>query len=81
MIRTLPAPPDPDQLAAVDRDGHLILRNAVSPEIRDRFAEASLADRSDRLAAAPVELTPPGWIFHPALTGNGNQGEREESCG
>ncbi|BAJ29873.1 MULTISPECIES: phytanoyl-CoA dioxygenase family protein [Kitasatospora] len=42
MTRPLPAPPDPDRLAAFDRDGYLILRDAISPELREKLAEASL---------------------------------------
>ncbi|MET8623775.1 phytanoyl-CoA dioxygenase family protein [Kitasatospora sp. NPDC004669] len=42
MTSTIPVPPDPDALAAFDRDSYLILRNAISPELRERLAEASL---------------------------------------
>ncbi|MFJ8475731.1 phytanoyl-CoA dioxygenase family protein [Kitasatospora sp. NPDC094011] len=46
MTRTLPAPPDPDDLAAFDRDSYLILRDAISPGQRQQLAAAS-----DRLLA------------------------------
>ncbi|MBF9071750.1 phytanoyl-CoA dioxygenase family protein [Streptacidiphilus fuscans] len=42
MTSTIPVPPDPDALAAFDRDSYLILRNAISPELRKRLAEASV---------------------------------------
>ncbi|MCZ1008435.1 phytanoyl-CoA dioxygenase family protein [Streptomyces lydicus] len=39
---TIPSAPDPEQLAAFDRDGLLILRDALAPEVRDRAAEAAV---------------------------------------
>ncbi|MEU9700280.1 phytanoyl-CoA dioxygenase family protein [Streptomyces sp. NPDC047981] len=39
---TTPLAPDPEQLAAFDRDGLLVLRGALAPEVRDRAAEAAV---------------------------------------
>lgn len=47
MTHTFPAPPDPDDLAAFDRDGYLVLRDAISPELREKVAAVS-----DRLLAS-----------------------------
>ncbi|GAB2734905.1 phytanoyl-CoA dioxygenase family protein [Kitasatospora kifunensis] len=41
MTRTPAVPPDPHDLAAFDRDSCLILRNVISPELRDKLAKAS----------------------------------------
>ncbi|MGW8762450.1 phytanoyl-CoA dioxygenase family protein [Streptomyces sp. NPDC055815] len=41
-MTTSPSTPDPKQLAAFDRDGLLILSGALSPEVRDRAAEAAV---------------------------------------
>ncbi|WP_017239000.1 phytanoyl-CoA dioxygenase family protein [Streptomyces sp. SS] len=39
---TTPLAPNPEQLATFDRDGLLILRGALAPEVRDRAAEAAV---------------------------------------
>ncbi|MFK0179626.1 phytanoyl-CoA dioxygenase family protein [Streptomyces xanthochromogenes] len=39
---TTPLAPDPEQLAAFDRDGLLILRGALDPAVRDHAAEAAV---------------------------------------
>ncbi|MFB7999724.1 phytanoyl-CoA dioxygenase family protein [Streptomyces sp. NPDC056002] len=41
-MMTIPLTPDAEQLAAFDRDGLLILRDALAPEVRDRAAEAAV---------------------------------------
>ncbi|WP_018546167.1 phytanoyl-CoA dioxygenase family protein [Streptomyces sp. LaPpAH-108] len=40
-MTTTPAVPDPAQLAAFDRDGFLILRDALTPDDRDHAADAA----------------------------------------